>query len=52
MQNFEIAQDTDKMPIPVVHAFGVLKQAAAMVNVEYGLDKKVSEAIVEAAGEV
>lgn len=41
MQNFDIARDTDKMPIPIVHSFGILKKCAAKVNLKYGLDKKV-----------
>lgn len=41
MQNFDIAKDTDKMPIPIVHSFGILKKCAAKVNLRYGLDKKV-----------
>ena len=41
------------MPEPVVRAFGVLKAAAARVNVARGaLDAKVGAAIAEAAGEV
>lgn len=41
------------MPEPVVRAFGVLKAAAARVNVARGaLDARVGAAIAEAAGEV
>lgn len=40
------------MPPTLIKAFGILKQAAAVVNLEYGLDSKVSKAIQEAASEV
>merc|ERR1719461_1743026 len=41
------------MPLPVVHAFGVLKGCAAAVNQKLaGLDPKISDAIQKAAGEV
>ncbi|KAI3657120.1 hypothetical protein MP638_003943 [Amoeboaphelidium occidentale] len=52
LQNFEIGGEPERMPIQVIHAFGVLKKAAALVNREYGLDAKVSDAIVQAADEV
>jgi fumarate hydratase class II len=41
MQNFEIAKDTDRMPIPLMRAFGILKKCAAKVNIQYGLDQKI-----------
>lgn len=41
MQNFDIARDTDRMPLPIVHSFGILKKCAAKVNLRYGLDKKI-----------
>ena len=40
MQNFNIARDTDRMPIPIVRAFGILKKCAAKVNLRYGLAPK------------
>ncbi|OMJ26105.1 putative fumarate hydratase, mitochondrial [Smittium culicis] len=52
LQNFKIANKTDKMPIAVIHAMAVLKKAAAIVNTEFGLDSKVSEAIQSACQEV
>lgn len=52
LQNFEIGGEPERMPIQVIHAFGVLKKAAALVNREYGLDAIVSDAIVQAADEV
>lgn len=38
--NFDINQPQDRMPDAVVKAFGVLKSAAATVNMNYGLGKK------------
>lgn len=40
------------MPEPLIRAFGVLKKAAATVNMTYGLDPKIGEAIQKAADEV
>ena len=40
------------MPEPLIKAFGVLKKAAAQVNIKYGLDAKVGKAIQDAADEV
>lgn len=43
----------DRMPIEVIHAFGVLKKAAALTNVELGLiNKDVADLITKAADEV
>lgn len=40
------------MPVPLIKAFGVLKRAAAEVNMTYGMDRTVGEAIKAAADEV
>ena len=40
------------MPPPIIKAFGVLKRAAAIVNMTYGLHPKLGKAIEQAAGEV
>jgi fumarate hydratase class II len=40
------------MPEPLIKAFGVLKKASAQVNMTYGLDEKVGNAIIKAADEV
>ncbi len=49
--NFRIG--IEKMPLPLVHAYGVVKRAAAEVNMRSGkLDAKIGEAIVAAADEV
>lgn len=51
LMNFKIGGQT--MPKPLIHAFGILKLAAARVNMQLGvLDKKIGEAIVKAAQEV
>ena len=50
-QNFKIGWE--RMPLPVVHALGIVKQAAAEANMELSvLDKKRGRAIVRAAKEV
>ncbi|CAI4053936.1 hypothetical protein SUVZ_16G0230 [Saccharomyces uvarum] len=52
-QNFKIGGARERMPLPLVHAFGVLKKSAAIVNESLGgLDPKVSKAIQQAADEV
>ncbi|XP_041107793.1 fumarate hydratase, mitochondrial isoform X2 [Polyodon spathula] len=50
--NFQIGGVTERMPIQVIKAFGILKRAAAEVNKGYGLDTKIADAIVRAADEV
>lgn len=50
--NFDICADTDRMPAAVIQAMGVLKKAAAVVNRDFGLDTKASDAIQQAAQEV
>jgi fumarate hydratase, class II len=51
LQNFKIGGE--RMPIPLVRALGLVKQAAAQTNIELGiLDRKLGEAIVKAAAEV
>ncbi|MCH7634250.1 MAG: class II fumarate hydratase [Proteobacteria bacterium] len=51
LQNFKIG--ADRMPPPVVRAFGIVKKAAAIVNGEFGmLDGKLVDAITRAADEV
>ena len=50
--NFDINQPQDRMPPPIVRAFGILKGAAATVNMKYGLNAEVGKAIQQAAAEV
>jgi len=52
MQNFKIGGPEERMPLPVIHAFGYLKKAAAIVNQDFGLDPKLAKAIIQAADEV
>ena len=39
LENFKINQPQDRMPPPIVKAFGVLKGAAATVNMKFGLGR-------------
>ncbi len=51
LMNFKIGGET--MPKPLIRALGVLKRAAAQVNMQIaGLDKKMGDAMVTAATEV
>ena len=50
-QNFRIG--TERMPVELVHALGIVKRAAAEVNHDLGLlDRRRMRAIVQAADEV
>ncbi len=50
-ENFKIGGET--MPAALIRALGIQKKAAAMTNVEMGgLDKKISDAIINAADEI
>ncbi len=51
LEHFAIGRDL--MPIEVIHAYGILKQAAAETNRELGLlEESLARLIVEASGEV
>merc|ERR1712004_300384 len=51
--NFPIGdRSSERMPLPVIKAFGVLKKAAAEVNQEFGLDATIAGAISQTADEV
>jgi len=53
LQNFDINQPRDRMPPSVIKAYGILKGAAAAVNVKHGaLDAKLGGVIQQAAAEV
>jgi len=52
LMNFKIGGERERMPVPVVRAFGILKKCAAIANKEYGLDSKKADAIIQAADEV
>ena len=42
LENFKINQPQDRMPPPVIRAFGILKGAAAVVNQKFGLGMRTS----------
>ncbi|WP_312797412.1 class II fumarate hydratase [Tianweitania sp.] len=51
LENFKIGGE--RMPLPLVHALGMVKRAAAEVNMDLGkLDKDIGSTIVSAADEV
>jgi fumarate hydratase class II len=52
--NFPIGDGSggERMPLPLVHALGLVKRAAARVNRAHGLDAGLADAIEAAAGEV
>jgi fumarate hydratase class II len=51
LQNFRIGGET--MPLPLVHALGIIKKCAAEANMALdNLDGRIGKAIVRAAGEV
>ena len=43
LENFKINQPQDRMPPPIVRAFGILKGAAATVNMKFGLGRAAME---------
>ncbi len=51
IENFPFAT-RERMPIEIVHALALVKQAAARVNRSHGLDEKIAAAIDSAAQEV
>jgi len=53
IQNFEIGQGINTMPIEVVRAFAILKKAAALTNCEAGkLDQEKCDAISKVCDEI
>ena len=51
LENFPFGE-TERMPIGIIHALAIVKQAAARVNCNHGLDAGLAHAIGEAAAEV
>ncbi|MEA3387997.1 class II fumarate hydratase [Sphingobium sp. CCH11-B1] len=51
IENFPFGA-TERMPIEIVHALAIVKQAAARVNRAHGLDTRIADAIETAAAEV
>lgn len=43
LENFKINQPYDRMPPQIVRAFGILKGAAATVNMKFGLGRLYQE---------
>lgn len=52
LQNFKIGGERERMPLPVIKAFGILKKSAAKANLNFGLEPHLAEAIISAADEV
>lgn len=53
VENFNIARDTDRMPIPLIRAFAYQKKGAAIANMEAGvLDKDACDLICKVCDEI
>lgn len=53
IENFKIAQETNKMPLDIIRAFAYLKKAAALANLEAGvLEQEKSDLIGQVCDEV
>ncbi|MDI9363839.1 MAG: class II fumarate hydratase [Flavobacterium sp.] len=53
IENFRIAQDTNKMPIEIIKAFAYLKKAAALTNLDAGiLSQEKADLIGKACDEI
>ncbi|CAF1468763.1 unnamed protein product [Adineta ricciae] len=52
IENFDIGLPTDRMPLPLIEAFGLLKKACAIVNKQFQLDTKLADAICQACDEI
>lgn len=46
IENFKIAQDTNKMPIEIIRAFAYLKKAAALTNLDAGVLPEEKSAMI------
>ncbi len=53
LENFKISPDTERMPKEIIHAFGLLKYAAAMANAQLKPEKMTAEklALIKTAAE-
>ena len=51
IENFPFGE-RERMPIGIVHALAIVKQAAARVNREHGLDPRIADAIEQAAATI
>ncbi|CAG9318306.1 unnamed protein product [Blepharisma stoltei] len=52
LENFDIGGETERMPAPLIKAFGILKKCAARVNKEFGLSAEHASAIQKACDEI
>lgn len=53
IENFKIAQETNKMPLDIIRAFAYLKKAAALANLEAGvLEQEKSDLIGQVCDEI
>lgn len=52
LQNFDIGGPTERLSPPLIKAFGIVKKAASIVNINHGLDRTIGEAIQQAADDV
>ena len=52
LQNFNIGGPLEKMPMPVIIAFAMIKKSVARVNMKTGLDEKIGNAIIKASDEI
>ena len=50
--NFKIGGERERMPLPVVKAFGLLKKSAAKANLNYGLEEPIANAMIQACDEI
>jgi len=51
IENFPFGE-RERMPIGIVHALAIVKQAAARVNRKHGLDPHIADAIEQAAAAI
>lgn len=52
-ENFKIGHnERERMPVEVIHAYGLLKRACAKANAQFGLDRTLSQLIQRASDEV
>src|SRR4051812_2675603 len=51
IENFPFGE-RERMPIGIVHALAIVKQAAARVNRKHGLDPRIADAIEQAAAAI
>ncbi|KAJ5068041.1 aspartateammonia/argininosuccinate/adenylosuccinate lyase [Anaeramoeba ignava] len=53
LQNFRIGDERQRMPLSIIRAFGILKKAAAIVNIKAGrLDEKIGKVMIQSAEEI